>query len=227
MDRIIPYADRAAELERVDACVANDLRMLAVQIGLPLAKDAASKKYVAAMLDRLERDKPALASVGEATTAESCAVFAPLGNAAGGACPDASFSNTSNMTINRATLQWSLAAAAYAYGFGRLSELGYLYVTADQLVAGPWPDNCPFVASLDWQSGEPNAKFWIVRMLAAALGKRERTLMPTAVSNNATAYALGMQMAGTEQRVLLLVSKTSKLQTFDVGFAKGWRGAVL
>ena len=147
--------------------------------------------------------------------------------AAGGACPDASFSNTSNMTINRATLQWSLAAAAYAYGFGRLSELGYLYVTADQLVAGPWPDNCPFVASLDWQSGEPNAKFWIVRMLAAALGKRERTLMPTVVSNNATAYALGMQMAGTEQRVLLLVSKTSELQTFDVGFAKGWRGAVL
>ena len=57
MDRVIPYADRAAELERVDACVANDLRMLAVQIGLPLAKDAASKKYVAAMLDRLERDR--------------------------------------------------------------------------------------------------------------------------------------------------------------------------
>ena len=66
MERVIPYADRAAELERVDACVANDLRMLAVQIGLPLAKDAASKKYVAAMLDRLERDKPALAAVGAA-----------------------------------------------------------------------------------------------------------------------------------------------------------------
>ena len=69
MERVIPYADRAAELERVDACVANDLRMLAVQIGLPLAKDAASKKYVAAMLDRLERDKPALASVGAADRA--------------------------------------------------------------------------------------------------------------------------------------------------------------
>ncbi len=39
MERVIPYADRAAELERVDACVANDLRMLAVQIGLPLAKE--------------------------------------------------------------------------------------------------------------------------------------------------------------------------------------------
>ena len=69
MERVIPYADRAAELERVDACVANDLRMLAVQIGLPLAKDAASKKYVAAMLDRLERDKPALAAVGAADRA--------------------------------------------------------------------------------------------------------------------------------------------------------------
>ena len=28
--------------------------------------------------------------------------------------------------------------AVYAYNFARLSELGFLYVTSDQLVGGPW-----------------------------------------------------------------------------------------
>ncbi len=31
-------------------------------------------------------------------------------------------------------------------------------VTIDQLIGGTWPDNCPGVTSLDWQTGAPNAK---------------------------------------------------------------------
>ena len=100
-------------------------------------------------------------------------------------CPDASQANATGMKINRSTLGWNAAAAAYAYAFGQLSEFGFLYVTADQLVAGPWPNNCPFVASLDWTTGEPNAKYWGVRMLAKALGKAPRDLYASSVSSNA------------------------------------------
>ena len=32
----------------------------------------------------------------------------------------------------------ALGAAVYAYNFARLSELGFLYATLDQLVGGPW-----------------------------------------------------------------------------------------
>ena len=32
----------------------------------------------------------------------------------------------------------ALGAAVYVYNFARLSELGFLYVTSDQLVGGPW-----------------------------------------------------------------------------------------
>ena len=38
----------------------------------------------------------------------------------------------------RSRTQSALGAAVYAYNFARLSELGFLYVTSDQLVGGPW-----------------------------------------------------------------------------------------
>eukprot|EP01051_Picozoa_sp_SAG22_P013849 SAG22_NODE_1605_length_4014_cov_1.785696_3_plen_451_part_01 len=70
-------------------------------------------------------------------------------------------------------------------------------------------------------------------MLAATLGKRARMLAPTAVSDNETAYALGMELQSEQaglpgQRVVLLVSKLRVPQTFAVGgFAAGWHGAVV
>lgn len=61
--------------------------------------------------------------------------------------------------INRQTMGWSRVANFCAYVFARLSELGYLYVTTDQLVGGPYPDNFPDMTALDWTTGEPNAKY--------------------------------------------------------------------
>ena len=56
----------------------------------------------------------------------------------------------------------------------------------DQLVAGPAPDNFPSVAMLDWTTGQPNAKYWAVKMLAA-LGTGRKDFMPTSFGGgNAT-----------------------------------------
>lgn len=78
--------------------------------------------------------------------------------------------------MDRATLGWNAAAASFAYGFGMLSEMRFGWVGADQLIGGVWPDNEPAVASLDWSTGEPNAKYWAVRMLARRLGATPRKL---------------------------------------------------
>ena len=68
-------------------------------------------------------------------------------------------SNSSHAVLmNRETLGWSAAAASFAYAFGRLSELDFLLVGQDQLIGGPFPNNEPAVASLDWGTGTPNAK---------------------------------------------------------------------
>ena len=63
--------------------------------------------------------------------------------------------------MNRKTLGWNAAGASFAYAFGKLSEMGFAWVGADQLIGGPYPDNEPAVASLDWTTGEPNAKYAI------------------------------------------------------------------
>lgn len=61
----------------------------------------------------------------------------------------------------------------FAYGFGSLAEFGYKYVAADQLVGGPWPDNEPQVSSIDWQTGQVNAKYWVTHVLATTVGTAE------------------------------------------------------
>ena len=62
---------------------------------------------------------------------------------------------------------WSAAAASFAYAFGVLSEQGFAWVGADQLIGGTWPDNEPSVSCMDWQTGEVNAKYgpsWLIFM---------------------------------------------------------------
>ena len=71
----------------------------------------------------------------------------------GGKCPNWMLEANKGLKPNRKTLSWNHDATVFAYNFARLSDLGYLYVTADQLVGGPWPDNCPEVSSLDWTTG--------------------------------------------------------------------------
>ena len=81
--------------------------------------------------------------------------------------------------VNRETMSWSVSGAWWAYTFGRLSTLGAQAVGQDQLVAGPYPDNCPFVACLSWEKdGAPNAKYYAIQMLASAFGSDNRTIHP-------------------------------------------------
>ena len=63
-------------------------------------------------------------------------------------------------------LGWNAAAAQFAYGYAQLALRRYLYVGNDDLACGPWPDNEPATTGVDWQTGQPNAKFYVVQMLA-------------------------------------------------------------
>eukprot|EP00965_Chrysotila_dentata_P170104 5614598-Pleurochrysis_carterae.AAC.2 len=126
--------------------------------------------------------------------------FIPFNNewceqSAGGSCDWTS--NTSKKSkMRRDTLGWSAAAASFAYAFGRLSELDFAWVGADQLVGGVWPDNEPAVASLDWTTGEPNAKFWAVQLLARTLSDRPRRVYSAKVVAAAAFPPDGTRAAG-------------------------------
>ena len=99
--------------------------------------------------------------------------------------------------MHRTTLGWNAAAASFAYAFGVLSERRFGWVGADQLIGGVWPDNEPAVASLDWTTGEPNAKYWAVRMLARRLGATPRKLFPARISGGPPPPTPGAMGNGT------------------------------
>ena len=111
--------------------------------------------------------------------------------------------------INRGTLSWNAAAAWWAYAYTQLSTLpGARVVGQDQLVAGPYPDNVPFVACLSWETdGTRNAKYWVMHMLSHTLGSDERTIQPVSNSNEAAVFAGAYFRKSTQQRVLVLVVK--------------------
>ena len=46
-------------------------------------------------------------------------------------------------------------------------------VSIDQLLGGVWTDNEAPAASLDWTTGEPTAKYWVVRLLGRTVGTSE------------------------------------------------------
>jgi len=97
----------------------------------------------------------------------------------GGGCPNwqDSRANGSAVGANRRTLGWSASAAHYAYGYAKLALQGFQSVGLDDLACGPWPDNEPAVTGMDWQTGEPMARFFVVRMLVASLGAGRKQLL--------------------------------------------------
>jgi len=136
----------------------------------------------------------------------------------GGTCPDWSDPRSAGVGINRATLGWSASAAQFAYGVGQLALHGkYKYVGNDDLACGVWPDNEPSVSGMDWKTGELNAKAYVMKMLAEALGAGPKAFLPAtlkftnasvATLPNATLYAQPYVLqTGAKTRGLMLVNK--------------------
>ena len=163
-------------------------------------------------------------------------------------CGSYQMKSTRGAKMNRTTLGWNAAAASFAYGYGRLAERGFLYLGNDQLIGGCWPDNEPAVAALDWETGEPNAKYMVVRLLATELGAGQKHLYRTtsalppheAPSGHAkhengvskrSLYALGMLVDAWQgrhaRRVILLVSKLGVDQIARIGSARSAMATVL
>ena len=130
------------------------------------------------------------------------------------------WASSAGATPNRVTLGWNAAAACFAYAFGKLAERGWLYVGADQLIGGPYPNNEAGVASLDWTNGAANAKYYVVQMLAQRLGAGPKQVIESGSSNSSLLYSLALELEGGV-RMILLVSKAASTITVDLADALG------
>lgn len=111
---------------------------------------------------------------------------------------------------------WNLAAAMWAYLFGHLTALGVDEVGIAELI--DYPGQVPATTLVNWQSGDPNARYWVAKLLHDNFGPNDR-LVQTAIPNSdvfAQAY-----VTPTGVKKILLVNKRNKKIAVALSGASG------
>jgi len=95
---------------------------------------------------------------------------------------------------------WNLSGAMYAYLYGELAKLGIDVAGESQMVG--YPTQWPSVSMVDWSTGQPNARFWALKLLRTNMGPGDK-LMDTHV-DTPSVYALGLVTLEGKHRMLLV-----------------------
>ncbi len=111
---------------------------------------------------------------------------------------------------------WNLSGALYAYLLVELADLGIEYAGESQLVG--YPTQYPSVSMVDWDTGQPNARYWVLKLLHDNFGPGDK-LMSTHIS---TSYvnAHGFTTRDGAHKVLL-VNKRDRTFVISVPGAAG------
>jgi hypothetical protein len=107
---------------------------------------------------------------------------------------------------------WNLCGAMYAYLYVELARRGVEVAGESQLVG--YPTQFPSVSMVDWETGQPNARFWVLKLLRDNFGPGDK-LVETH-SDLSYVYAQGFVTAAGKHKVLL-VNKRNR--PFDVTVA--------
>lgn len=67
---------------------------------------------------------------------------------------------------------WSLAGAMYAHIFLELTKIGIDVAGESQLVG--YPTQFPDVSMMNWENGNPNARYWVLKLLKDNLGPGDK-----------------------------------------------------
>ena len=101
---------------------------------------------------------------------------------------------------------WNLAGAMYAYIYAETAKLGIDVVGESQLVG--YPSQFPSVTMMDFDTTQPNARFWTLDLLKRTFSPGDK-LSPTTLQSD----ALSAQAFQTKQgRILLLINKRNRSQ---------------
>jgi hypothetical protein len=100
---------------------------------------------------------------------------------------------------------WNLCGAMYAYLFGELANLGIETVNASQLVG--YPTQYPSVSLVDWETGQPNARFWVLKLVRDHFGPGDKLVRTSQPGPDVYAQAF---LSRDNQRRLLLVNRRDR-----------------
>ncbi len=111
---------------------------------------------------------------------------------------------------------WNLSGALFAYVYAEVSKLG-IEVTGESQVVG-YPKQWPSVSLVDWNTGQPNARFWVLKLLHSNFGPGDK-LVETHLGTPAV-YGLGFATRDGKHK-LLLINKHDRAIVVSIPGASG------
>jgi len=106
---------------------------------------------------------------------------------------------------------WNLCGGLYAYLYAELAKRGVEVAGESQLVG--YPTQFPSVSLVDWTSGQPNARFWVLKLLQDNFGPGDKLVETNLDSPYLYAQAFVTRQG---QQKLLLINKRDR--AFEVSF---------
>ncbi len=99
--------------------------------------------------------------------------------------------NTSTDSVPPPAAYWNLSGAMFAYMYVELAKMQIDVVGESQLVG--FPSQFPSVSMMDWQNNQPNARFWVLKLLKDNFHPGDQLvetdlLIPNAVDLEAQAF---------------------------------------
>jgi hypothetical protein len=94
---------------------------------------------------------------------------------------------------------WNVSGAVYAYVYLGLVRLGIDVIGESQLVG--YPTQFPSVSMINWKTGKPNARYWVLKLIHDNLGPGDALVNTDIVGDGLVAQAFA---TGRGKRVLLI-----------------------
>ncbi|HEX4425697.1 MAG TPA: glycosyl hydrolase family 39 [Terriglobales bacterium] len=117
---------------------------------------------------------------------------------------------------------WNLTCAMYAYLFGEMTRMGIDVVGESQLVG--YPTQFPSVSMVDWNTGKPNARLWVLKLLRENFGPGDKIVETEPFDSAASNYLYSLVVVKPDgKRRALLVNKRDRPFDISVPGATGGR----
>lgn len=111
---------------------------------------------------------------------------------------------------------WNLAGAMYAHIFLELTKIGIDVVGESQLVG--YPTQFPDVSMMNWENGNPNARYWVLKLLKDNFGPGDK-LVSTGINTSVVAAQGFITKEG--KKILLINKRNEEIQIQLPADAKG------
>lgn len=98
---------------------------------------------------------------------------------------------------------WNLSGATYAYLFLNLTKMEIDVAGESQLVG--YPTQFPDVSMMNWETGNPNARYWVLRLIHDHLGKGDK-LLATSFSHNKSDGIIAQAYQTSKGKRILLIN---------------------